>query len=140
MAAYMSPALDLVYFMAASSTRDLREQYLHILTLYHTIFIATVERLGSTVHFTYEEFEEDFKKSCLHGLNFALSALTSVSAEKDKDIMDHKANAETISKEEEEERQENTKEVMKQIKKGFSSNDTLGERIRDLLDFCMENG
>ena len=85
---YVSPALDLAYFLAASTTGELRRKYLpHILTMYHTIFVSTVERLGVSVDFSYEDLLDDFRKARLHGLNFAIGALPSILAENTEDIV-----------------------------------------------------
>ena len=45
LAGYASPATDLVYFLAASTTGELRRQHWHhILTLYHTTFTIAAAR------------------------------------------------------------------------------------------------
>ena len=55
----MSPALDLTYLLASSTTAGVRRKYLeHLLTLYHTHFLATLEKLDITVDFTFDDLGE----------------------------------------------------------------------------------
>jgi len=138
---YVSPALDLVYFMAASTTGELRREYLpHILTLYHTIFTSTVERLGVSVDFSYEDLLDDYKKARLHGLNFALNALPSILAENTDDIIETEEWMKAMNEEDEEVKNQKMKEIMDQMTNTYSSSDAMGERMKDLVDEMMDAG
>jgi len=138
---YTSPALDLVYFLGSSTTGDLRKKYLpHILTLYHTIFINTVERLGVTVDFSYEDLLDDFRKARVHGLNFAITAIPSILAENTEDIIDTEEWIKAMNEENEEMRNQKMKEIMDQQDAHFNASDVMGSRLRDLVDECIEAG
>jgi len=138
---YVSPALDLVYFLAASTTGDLRRKYLpHILTMYHTIFINTVERFGISVDFSYEDFLEDFRKARLHGLNFALQALPSILNENKDDIIDTEDWMKAMNEEDEEVKNKKMKEIMDQMNATYNASDAMGERVQDLVDEWIEAG
>jgi len=131
---YVSPTLDLVYFLASSTTGQLREKYLpHILTLYHTTFISMVNRLGVMVDFSYEDLLEDFRKARLHGLNFALSALPAILAEKPEDILDTEEWAKALNETDEELKNQKLKKLMDQQNASFHTSDTMGQRIKDLV-------
>ena len=141
MVGYVSPALDLVYFMAASTTGDLRRKYLpHILTMYHTIFINTVERFGVSVDFSYEDLLEDLRKARLHGLNFALQSLPSILAENTEDIVDPEQWMKAMNQENEDIKDEKMKEIMDQINSTYNASDAMGERVQDLVDEWIEAG
>ena len=138
---YTSPGLDLVYFLGSSTTGDLRKKYLpHILTLYHTIFINAVERLGVTVDFSYEDLLDDFRKARVHGLNFAITAIPSILAENTEDIIDTEEWIKAMNEENEEIRNQKMKEIMDQQDAHFNASDVMGSRIRDLVDECIEAG
>eukprot|EP00092_Neocalanus_flemingeri_P008482 GFUD01009139.1.p1 GENE.GFUD01009139.1~~GFUD01009139.1.p1 ORF type:complete len:452 (-),score=161.32 GFUD01009139.1:183-1538(-) len=140
-AGYVSPALDLVYFMAASTTGELRRKYLpHILTMYHTIFINTVERFGVSVDFSYEELLEDFRKAKLHGLNFALQALPGILNENPDDIIDTEEWMKVMNEEDQEIKDKKMKEIMDQVKSTYKASDAMGERVQDLVDEWIEAG
>eukprot|EP00092_Neocalanus_flemingeri_P030907 GFUD01033564.1.p1 GENE.GFUD01033564.1~~GFUD01033564.1.p1 ORF type:complete len:244 (-),score=81.37 GFUD01033564.1:57-692(-) len=140
-AGYVSPALDLVYFMAASTTGELRRKYLpHILTMYHTIFINTVERLGVSVDFSYEELLEDFRKAKLHGLNFALQALPSILNENKEDIIDTEEWMKVMNEENEEIKDKKMKDIIDRQNATLNANDAMGERVQDLVDEWIEAG
>ena len=127
--------------MGSSTTGDLRKKYLpHILTLYHTIFINTVERLGVTVDFSYEDLLDDFRKARVHGLNFAITAIPSILAENTEDIIDTEEWIKAMNEENEEIRNQKMKEIMDQQDAHFNASDVMGSRLRDLVDECIEAG
>merc|ERR1712013_649580 len=137
---YTSPALDLVYFLAASTTGELRTKYLsHILTLYHTIFVNTVQRFGVSVDFSYEDLLEDFSKARLHGLNFAIGALPSILAEKKEDIIDMDDWAGAMNIEDEETRNQKMKEVLDHQNASFDGNAAVKSRIGGLVDEWIDS-
>jgi len=137
---YTSPALDLVYFLAASTTGELRAKYLsHILTLYHTIFVNTAQRFGVQVDFSYEDLLDDFSKARLHGLNFAVGALPSILAEKNEDIVDMDDWAGAMNIEDEEIRNQKMKEVMDQQNASFDGNAAVKSRIAALVEEWIDS-
>lgn len=141
MMGYMSPALDLVYFLAASTTGDLRRSYMpHILTLYHTIFIQTLDRFGISVNFTYEDLQEDVRKAKAHGLNFALGALPSILAENTDDVVDTEEWMKAINEEDAALKEQKIKEVMDQMNASYNKNDAVVQRMKDLVEEWAEAG
>ena len=73
--AHASPALDLVYFIYSSTTKEIRNNLCDLLRIYHDEFITNVNQFGSLLSYTYEELNDDFYKACFWGLNFAMNAL-----------------------------------------------------------------
>ena len=113
---YLSPAIDLAYFLYLSTTKEVRSKYLdHILTLYHTLFENTLEKLGVSVDFSYEDLLDDFRKAKLYGLNFALSSLPSILAEKDEDILEMGEWMNTTKLENEETKAQKMKEMVSAV-------------------------
>jgi len=138
---YVSPALDLAYFLAASTTGELRRNYLpHILTLYHTIFINSLERLGVSVDFSYEDLLDDFKKARIHGLNFAMQALPAILNENIEDIIEAEDWMKAMNEKDEEEKNRKLKEIMDQQNATLSASDAMTERVTELLDEWIEAG
>jgi len=140
-AGYLSPAIDLAYFLSLSTTKEIRSKYLeHILTLYHTIFVNTIERFGVTVDFSYEDLLEDFRKARVYGLNFALSSLPSILAEKNEDILEMGDWMNTTKIENEEMKTKKMKETIEQQKSSFNANAAAKTRISDLVSECIDAG
>jgi len=140
-ASYASPALDLAFFLDSSTTGELRRMHLpHILTMYHTIFIHTLESLGVSVDFSYEDLLEDFRKAKLHGLNFALTALPTILAENKEDMFDPEEWMKTLNEEDDEVKNQKLKEMIGQQNTNYNANDAMGERVKDLVDEWIEAG
>merc|ERR1712013_190706 len=138
---YLSPAIDLAYFLYLSTTKEVRSKYLdHILTLYHTHFENTLEKIGVSVDFSYEDLLEDFMKARLYGLNFALSSLPSILAEKNEDILEMGEWMNTTKIKDEETKSRKMKEMMEKQKSSFDANAAAKIRIADIVDECMEGG
>eukprot|EP00091_Calanus_sinicus_P013473 TRINITY_DN29925_c0_g1_i1.p1 TRINITY_DN29925_c0_g1~~TRINITY_DN29925_c0_g1_i1.p1 ORF type:complete len:150 (+),score=45.90 TRINITY_DN29925_c0_g1_i1:19-468(+) len=139
MTSYHSPTLDLAYFMTSSTTGQFRREHLsHVLTYYHTIFMLTVERLGSTVEYSFEDLENDYKKSYLWGLNFSIGALPSVLAESDEDVMEMESIMEAIN---DPDTEASSKAMTKEVDRNralFDKNKELMERVKDTLNECIE--
>ena len=93
-----------------------REHLEHLLTLYHTTLVSTLDILQSNISYTYEQFRcllanrhlsstfshilfrEDYKNSLMWGFNFAVGALPNVLAEKEEDVADMEEFFSTIDK------------------------------------------
>ena len=136
---YHSPTLDLAYFMASSTTGQFRRQHLtHVLTYYHTIFMLTVQRLGSTVEYSFEDFQEDYKKSSLWGLNFAIGALPSALAESEEDVMEMESIMEAINNPDQEATNEALNKDLARNRALFDKNKVLMERFRDIINECID--
>ena len=140
MMSYGSPALDLAYFLSSSVTGEFMKEYKdHILTFYHTKFHLVAESLGSKVEWTYEDFLEDYKKSLLWGLQFALNTLPQVLTENKDDVMDMEDMLKFFSDGiDEDERKVKTEEMYKKIKNSYTTTEGLVERLRFVLDECIE--
>jgi len=138
---YASPALDISFFLSSSTTGPLRTKYLpHILTLYHTVFADTVQRLGVSLDFSYEDLLEDFRKANLHGLSFALTALPTILAESKEDMFDPEEWMKALNEEDEEVKKKKLKEITDQQSNNYHSSDAIGERVRDLVDEWIDSG
>jgi len=141
LAGYASPATDLVYFLAASTTGELRRQHWHhILTLYHTTFTIAAARLGVTPDFSYEDLENDVKKARLHGINFALNALPAILNENKDDIIDTEEWMDALNSQDPEEKEKNMAALLEKNRATVDANAGMGERMRDLLDEYIEAG
>jgi len=129
------PAIDVAYFLAPSTTGEIRREHLeHLLTLYHTTFLSTLDILQSNISYTYEQFREDYKNSLLWGFNFAVGALPNVLAEKEEDVADmEEFFSSTIDK-------EAFEELMKKEQEKVTKSDAILERLGDLWDEMVEAG
>jgi len=129
------PAIDVAYFLAPSTTGEVRREHLeHLLTLYHTTFVSTLDILQSNISYTYEQFREDYKNSLLWGFNFAVGALPNVLAEKEEDVADmEEFFSSTIDK-------EAFEELMKKEQEKVTKSDVILERLGDLWDEMVEAG
>jgi len=129
------PAIDVAYFLAPSTTGEVRREHLeHLLTLYHTTFLSTLDILQSNISYTYEQFREDYKNSLLWGFNFAVGALPNVLAEKEEDVADmEEFFSSTIDK-------EAFEELMKKEQEKVTKSDVILERLGDLWDEMVEAG
>lgn len=141
MASHACPALDLTYLLAASTTSEVRRDHLdHLLTLYHTTLTLTLERLGSRLTYEYEAFREDYKNSLLYGFCFAVSALPSVLAEKEEDVVDMENMLSSMVVGKEGEKSGQFEELMEQEKDKFCGSPALLERLRGLWDEMVQAG
>jgi len=141
MVCYASPVLDMSYFLSASTTGDVRSRYIqHILTLYHTTFMTTLEKLGIHVDFSFEDLEEDYNKARLHGLNFALGALPSILAEKKDDIIDTEEWTQAMNIEDEDVKKKKITEIMERLSANLNASDAMTTRIRDLMEEWIDGG
>jgi len=141
--AFGSPTIDLAYFLASSVTGEFMKKYKdHILTLYHTKFCHTVNALGSKLEWSYEDFLEDYKKSLLWGLQFALHTLPQILTENKDNVMDMEELLTKFNNKEmdETEMKEYMDKMYEKTKDCFSSTDGLVERLRFVLDECIEAG
>jgi len=129
------PAIDVAYFLAPSTTGEVRREHLeHLLTLYHTTLVDTLDILQSNISYTYEQFREDYKNSLLWGFNFAVGALPNVLAEKEEDVADmEEFFSSTIDK-------EAFEELMKKEQEKVTKSDVILERLGDLWDEMVEAG
>jgi len=142
MMCFGSPTDDLTYFLSSSVTGDLMKKYKdHLLTLYHTKFCSLVELLGSKVEWSYEEFLEDYKKSALWGLQFALQTLPQILTENKEKIMDmEEAMAVFNTDENVNEKKELMDDMYATNKDTISKTEGLVERLRYFVDECIEMG
>jgi len=128
------PAIDVAYFLAPSTTGEVRKEHLeHLLTLYHTTLMSTLDVLQSNISYTYEQFREDYKNSLLWGFNFAVGALPNVLAEKEEDVADMEEFFSTIDK-------EALEELMRKEQEKATKSDVILERLGDLWDEMVEAG
>merc|ERR1711892_1534686 len=138
-ASYHSPTLDLAYFMTSSTTGEFRRQHLsHVLTYYHTIFMLTVQRLGSSVDYSFEDLESDYKKSYLWGLNFSVGALPSVLAESEEDVMDMETIMGAVNNRDKDASNEAITKEMDRSRALFNKNKALMDRLHDTLNECID--
>ena len=100
----------------------------------------TIERFGVTVDFSYEDLLEDFRKARVYGLNFALSSLPSILAEKNEDILEMGDWMNTTKIENEEVKTKKMKETIEQQKSSFNANAAAKTRISDLVSECIDAG
>merc|ERR1719334_1344809 len=139
---YGSPAMDVAYFMAASATGKMKKEYKdHILTFYHTTFMLSLEKLGITADYSYEDFLEDYKKALIWGMNFAVTTVPQVCSENTDDIMDMEEVMKNIGNDvDEEKKKEYITKFMEKTKGMYGANSGLVERLRYVLDEAIENG
>merc|ERR1711915_1169567 len=138
---YASPALDLSFFLDSSTTGELRREYLpHILTLYHTTFMHTLESLNTRVDFTYEDLLEDYRKAKLHGVNFALTALPTILAEKKEDMFDPEEWMKAMNETDEETKNKKLKEMTDQQNANFGANNIIADRMKEIVDEWIDAG
>jgi len=134
------PAIDVAYFLAPSTTGEVRKEHLeHLLTVYHTTLTSTLDILQSNISYTYEQFREDYKHSLLWGFNFAVGALPNVLAEKEEDVADMEEFFTTID-EDDEEKKKAFEELMKKEQEKVTKSDVILERLGDLWDEMVEAG
>merc|ERR1719391_82388 len=128
------PAIDVAYFLSSSTIGEVRRKHLeHLLTLYHTTLMSTLDTLQSNISYTYEQFREDYKNSLLWGFNFAMGALPNVLAEKEEDVADMEEFFSTIDK-------AALDELMKKEQEKATKSDAILERLGDLWDEMVEAG
>ena len=147
-----------------------RDHLDHLLTLYHTTLTLTLERLDSRLTYEYEAFRqvlvyqlgfwftttfisflyrcftrfsiirEDYKNSLLYGFCFAVSALPSVLAEKEEDVVDMENMLSSMVVGKEGEKSGQFEELMEQEKDKFCGSPALLERLRGLWDEMVQAG
>jgi len=128
------PAIDVAYFLSSSTIGEVRRKHLeHLLTLYHTTLMSTLDTLQSNISYTYEQFREDYKNSLMWGFNFAMGALPNVLAEKEEDVADMEEFFSTIDK-------AALDELMKKEQEKATKSDAILERLGDLWDEMVEAG
>jgi len=144
MSSYSAPALDLVYFLASSTVGDLRKKYKeHILTLYHTTLMTSLDRLSCNVEFSYEDLVEDVNKAWPFGIYFALMSLPLILADKSDGEGDAHPEEwmEAMNEQDPVERKRKMDLLMEKNNKKYSAGgeNSLGRRIADLLDEYLES-
>merc|ERR1712226_909652 len=72
---YTSPAMDLAYFLFASTS---------ILSHYHTTLMDNIAAMGGSLEYTLEELAQDYKGAKINGLLFAMKGLPTVLIDKEK--------------------------------------------------------
>jgi len=127
------PAIDVAYFLAPSTTGEVRREHLeHLLTLYHTTLTSTLDILQCNVSYTYEQFREDYKNSLMWGFNFAVGALPNVLAEKEEDVADMEEFFSSSADE--------LGELMKKEQEKVTKSAAILERLGDLWDEMVAAG
>jgi len=138
---YLSPVMDLTYLLSASTTGQVRREHLdHLLTLYHTTFTLTLDRLGSNIQYSYDTFREDYNNSLMWGFSFAVQSLPSICAEKEEEVVDVETWMASMAEEDEEEKKRKLDELMNMEREKLCGNSMLLERIKDLFDDIVEAG
>ena len=70
---YVSPALDINYLLASSSTGEVRREHLQdLLSLYHSVFSNTLDTIDITVDFTLEDLGSRLYKTMSDNFYFKL--------------------------------------------------------------------
>lgn len=72
---YVSPVLDLVYFIFASTDKDFRDNHYHdLIRVYHDTLTKLLKRLGEDPEqlFSFEDLQKQLKKFGRFGLPMAL--------------------------------------------------------------------
>ena len=93
-----------------------------------------------SVDFSYEDVLDDFSKARLPGLNFAVGALPSILADNKDDIVDTEEWMKARNEEDEKVKNQQLKEIMDQVNATYNKSDTMGSRIKDLVDEWSEAG
>lgn len=93
-----SPALDLAYYLFSSTTKQFRDQYLdELLHIYHSSLAELMTRCGSEPEkwFTFNDLQNELKKSGIFGLVFAPATLQ-IAVSDPKDIVEMGSLADAI--------------------------------------------
>lgn len=81
---YTSPAMDLAYFLFASTTKAERADITSILSHYHTTLMDNIAAMGGSLEYSLEELAQDYKVAKINGLLFAMKGLPTVLIDKEK--------------------------------------------------------
>ena len=117
------------------------KNFLRFLRLYHDFLITTVNQFGSILQYTFEELVEDFGKSALHGLAFAMGPLATVLSEKEDihDLDDFTQGMKDLDMESEEGKAFMQKEV-EHMEKMINKNTSYKQRVQDIWEELIDNG
>lgn len=130
---YVSPVLDLVYFMFASTDKAFRdEHYDELIKIYHNSFSKFLKRLGEDPEqlFSFEEFDKQLKKYGRFGMPMALMLIPIITTQT-KDLPDFDRMAELM---EEFKKGDQMSDEAKQVMEvSAQSAKRVGARTRDVV-------
>lgn len=137
-ARYVSPVLDLVYFLFTSTDKQLRDEHFEdLLSIYHSSFSAIVRRCDENVDelFPYEALQQQLKKFARFGLPMALMILPMLTMTA-QDIPDLDQATEAMTQE----NMESSPEFKEMMEKFQETAKRAHQRIKDVVTDMIDYG
>lgn len=137
---YVSPVLDLVYFIFASTDKPFRdEHYDELLSIYHNSLSKFLKRLGEDPEqvFSFEEFQKQLKKYGRFGMPMALMLIPMITTQA-KDLPDFDRMAELM--EEFTKGDQMSDEAKQVMEASLQSAKRVGARTRDVATDMVRLG
>lgn len=133
-ARYVSPVIDLVYFIFASTDKPFRDaHYKELLKIYHSTLSKLLERLGENpeVVFPFEALEKQLKKFGRFGLIMAFMLIPTMNIQS-QDVPDLDEVAKDMKDDVENPDPEKMKKILSRNEQFMKGADMLRAKLRDV--------